>query len=178
MTGEARTDFLPKSGDLDREPINIDLKKPEVTDWAEMTDLIDNDPELKSELESSLDRAARRNSSNPKVIQTIMRIGATLGLTIAVLAGAKFISENKESGPDYKPTENSAEIDPTQQQQEAIAGMEQQNLQEDAQKYLSELQAKEAAQERERISAEITSPTIPETVVNQNFDGLDTTNIE
>jgi len=175
MPGEERTDFLPKTEDLDRTPANVDFKKPEVANWAEITEIIQSDLEIRSGFQKVLNDAYEL-CTDPKLKDKIVRVAVILGLAFTAHQGIKYTAEAIKDQP--KPADSATGFTPSPEQSEAVAGMQQQDIQEDAQKYYEELKATEAAAAKEAVANATAPAEMPQTVQNQNFEGLDTSSLE
>lgn len=175
MPGEERTDFLPKVEDLSRNPANVDFKKPEIADWSEVRETVQGDPELKSGFQKAIDDAYER-CSDPKFKDKLIRVAVILGVAVTALQGIKYASKAIKEQP--KPTDSTTGFTPSPEQAEAVAGIQQQDIQEDAQKFYNELTTNEARTEKEHIAAATAPSEIPQTVRDQSAEGLDTSSLE
>lgn len=175
MPGEGRADFLPKVEDISRNPADVDFKKPEIANWAEVSETIQSDPELKSGFQKAINDAYERYT-DPRFKDKLVRVAATLGLAITALGGIKYTAEALKEQP--KPADSATGFTPSLEQAEAVAGIQRQDIQEDAQKFYNGLTAKEVATEKERLAAATAPTEIPQTVRDQNFEGLNTSSLE
>lgn len=168
-----RTDFLPHPNEPEREPKNIDFSNPEIANWGEIKEAIWEDEELKQDLENTLNKAAQKNKDNPKIIKTIGRIAAILGLTVAVLAGARFVATKNglEETPDIPETSDTQGA--TEKRHQATSGITDQ----EAREYLENTPDVEAQKEKEMVEEALTPSEVPNTVKDQNFEGLDTSSL-
>lgn len=176
MERQDRTDFLqPK--DPDRELSEPNLANPEIANWAEI------DPELRNEVIDSFNKSLDRNKYKPNTIQRLVRIAAILGILGGGLTIDKNFNESKiqDGAKDIAQSlidTASEEGGPSAEQQQAVSAMEAQKNQEEAKYHLDQQISIEAASEKEAFAKSQVAPEIPQTVLNQNFDGLDTTKIE
>jgi hypothetical protein len=176
MEGYNRTDFL-KPKDLDREPNEPNLANPEIANWAEI------DPELRNEVIDSFNKSLDRNKHKPNTIQRLVRVAAILGILGGGLTIDKNFNESKiqDGAKDIAHSLIDAagqEYQQSIEQKEAVTAMEAQKNQEEAKAQFDQQVSTDAASEKEALANSQVTSEIPQTVLNQNFDGLDTTKIE
>lgn len=176
MEGHNRTDFL-KPKDLDREPNEPNLRNPEIANWAEI------DPELRNEVIDSFNKSLDRNKHKPNTMQRLVRVAAILGILGGGLTIDKNFNESKIQDGAIDMAHSlidtaSQEYEQPIGQKEAVTAMEEQKTQEEARVQFEQQVTADAAAEKEALANSQITPEIPQTVLNQNFDGLDTTKIE
>lgn len=177
MEDVERTSFLrPK--DPDREPNEPNLRNPEIANWAEI------DPELEKEMIDGFNRSLERNRNNPNVLQRLVRVAAILG----ILGGGLYIDKNyneskiQEGAKEFTSSllNNANEVNGSQtfEQQQALEAMEREQMQAEAEAFHKEQLASESLTEKENLANTNQTQQVPSSVINQNFEGLDTTKIE
>ena len=152
------TEIYRPDGSADFEKAVEKFSDQEVATPEEAKEYIQSHPELKKDLEDGLNEAAQKNKNNPSALKVIGYIGATGGLTIAVLSGARYVQENQQLAPDYKPNETSETMTP-----EAKA-MQERDMQYEAEAFHKEQTAIEADLEKEIYVAE--PPSDPNEIKN------------
>lgn len=133
---------------------------------------INEDPALSEEISESFVKSLKRNASDPKLVDRLVRIAVILGLGITGIGATKYIEQGLKERPNIEPTEATVPISP--ETQKAIDGIQRA----EALEYFQNSEDTQADQEKAMAEEALKAQEIPQTVKDQNFDGLDTTKIE
>lgn len=175
---ENRADFFPQPQDPERKPRNIDFSNPETANWAEIAEAIKEDPQLRSDWDKAGKAAVERNKDKPAWLRSFSLLAATLSLTATLWALQECSSKDgRVPEPDQRSPEASIPS-PEEEQRRAVKAMEEQKTQEEAAAWHKEETAAEAEKEKKDLEESFKGPETPQTVKDQDTEGLDTTNIE